>query len=245
MKITMIGHCTVLIEAAGQRILTDPYFGLRGNPLYARAQPPAQRRDDLPAIDLVLISHNHFDHIDRPFLRSLPPSVPVLAPFVTSWMTRLKGARHVVGVRPWQHRDFPPVSITAVPARHITFSVGYIVEADGLRVYFAGDTYYRGFMEKIGRECKPDVALMPVTTYRIPMTMGETQAVRAVQAIAPSTVIPIHLGLRPRSSLLRSGQTPEHFRERLQHAGSAAQVVILREGESFQAGKQVARSILP
>jgi L-ascorbate metabolism protein UlaG (beta-lactamase superfamily) len=233
MKITMIGHSTVLIEVAGSRILTDPYFGLHGNPAYARPRPPARSREELSNVDLVLVSHNHFDHIDRRFLRALPPSVPVLAPAASAWMTRLKGGRNVNGLKPWERRSFASVSITAVPARHVTFTVGYIVEAGGKRVYFAGDTYLASFMERIGHEFHPDVALIPVTTFRIPMTMGETQAVEAVRLLAPQVVIPIHLGLRPRSPLMRTSQTPEGFRERAQQAGLSAETVILQEGESW------------
>ncbi len=233
MKITMIGHSTVLIEVAGARILTDPYFGPHGNPAYARPRPSARRREELSNVDLVLISHNHFDHIDRRFLRALPQSVPVLAPAVSAWMTRLKGGHNVIGLKPWQRRAFASVTITAVPARHVTFTVGYIVEADGRRIYFAGDTYFAGFMERIGREFHPDVALIPVTTFRIPMTMGETQAVEAVRLLAPQVVIPIHLGLKPRSPLMRTSQTPEGFRERAHQAGLSAKIVILQEGESW------------
>ena len=233
MKITMIGHSTVLIEVAGTRILTDPYFGLHGNPAYARPRPPARTREELSNVDLVLVSHNHFDHVDRRFLRALPQSVPVLAPAASAWMTRLKGGRNVTGLKPWERRAFAAVSITAVPARHVTFTVGYIVEADGKRIYFAGDTYLAGFMERIGREFRPDVALIPVTTFRIPMTMGETQAVEAVRRLAPDVVIPIHLGIKPRSPLMRTSDTPEGFRERAQQAGLSAKIVLLQEGESW------------
>jgi len=233
MKITMIGHSTVLIEVAGTRILTDPYFGLHGNPAYARPRPPARTREELSNVDLVLVSHNHFDHVDRRFLRALPQSVPVLAPAASAWMTRLKGGRNVTGLKPWERRAFAAVSITAVPARHVTFTVGYIVEAESKHVYFAGDTYLAGFMERIGREFRPDVALIPVTTFRIPMTMGETQAVEAVRRLAPDVVIPIHLGIKPRSPLMRTSDTPEGFRERAQQAGLSAKIVLLQEGESW------------
>jgi L-ascorbate metabolism protein UlaG (beta-lactamase superfamily) len=233
MKITMIGHSTVLIEVAGGRILTDPYFGLHGNPAYARPRPPARSREELSNVDLVLVSHNHFDHIDRRFLLALPQSVPVLAPAASAWMTRLKGGRNVTGLKPWERKSFAAVSITAVPARHVTFAVGYIIEADGKRIYFAGDTYLAAFMERIGREFRPDVALIPVTTFRIPMTMGETQAVEAVRLLAPEVVIPIHLGLRPRSPLMRTAHTPEGFRERASQAGLKAEIVILQEGQSW------------
>jgi L-ascorbate metabolism protein UlaG (beta-lactamase superfamily) len=233
MKITMIGHSTVLIEVAGKRILTDPYFGLHGNLAYARPRPPARSREELSNVDLVLISHNHFDHIDRRFLRALPQSVPVFAPAASAWMTRIKGGRNVTGLKPWERRSFATASITAVPARHVTFTGGYIIEADSKRIYFAGDTYLANFMERIGRELRPDVALIPVTTFRIPMTMGEKQAVEAVRLLAPQVVIPIHLGIIPRSPLMRTSHSPGGFRERARQAGLSANIVILQEGESW------------
>ena len=233
MKITMIGHSTVLIEISGERILTDPYFGLQGNPAYARPHPPAQSREQLSNVDLVLVSHNHFDHTDRRFFRALPQAVPVLAPAITAWMTRLKGGRNVIGLHAWQQKSFDGVSITALPARHVTFTIGYGIEGEGKRIYFAGDTYLADFMTKVGRELRPDVALIPVTTFRIPMTMGETQAVEAVRRLSPKVVIPIHLGIIPRSPLMRTTDTAEGFCERIRQAGLSSKIVILREGESW------------
>ncbi len=228
MKIT-----TVLIEAAGKQILTDPYFGLHGNPAYARPHPPARSREELSSVDLVLVSHNHFDHVDRRFLRMLPVSVPIFAPAITAWMTRLKGGRNVTGLKPWQQKSFDGISVTAVSARHVTFTIGYVIEAEGRRIYFAGDTYLADFMAKIGQEFHPDVALIPVTTFRIPMTMGESQAVKAVRLLSPRIVIPIHLGIVPRSPLMRTRDTPEGFRERLRQAGMNTEVMILMEGQSW------------
>jgi L-ascorbate metabolism protein UlaG (beta-lactamase superfamily) len=233
MKVTMIGHSTVLIEVAGQRILTDPYFGSWGNPAYARIAPPGKTREELLGVDLVLVSHNHWDHTDRRFFRSLAADVPVVAPRPNTWVTRLKGARNVVGLAKWRQRQFGPVRVTAVPASHIAITRGFVVEAGGRTIYFAGDTYYRGFMKEIGARFTIDVALMPVSTFRIPMTMGERGAVRAVRALSPKVVIPIHLGIAPRSPLLRTSEGPEGFRKRLQDAGIKAEVRVLREGESW------------
>ena len=232
MRLTMIGHSTVLIEAAGCRILTDPYFGHFGNPAYARIQPPAMPAENLRAVDLVLISHNHWDHIDRRFMRLVDPQVPVVAPAGRTWITRLKGAKNVVGLRPWGERSFGAVKVTAVPAHHIALAIGFLIEAESKRVYFAGDTYFGQFMERIGSQARPDVALIPVVAYRIPMTMGEKGALRAVWALRPSTVVPIHLGIAPRSPLLRTAETPERFRDLVRAAGLPVEVAILREGES-------------
>jgi L-ascorbate metabolism protein UlaG (beta-lactamase superfamily) len=234
MRITMIGHSTVLIEAAGKRILTDPYFGSWGNPAYARNAPPFMTREELRGVDLILVSHNHWDHTDHRFFRSQAASVPVLAPRAVAWLTRLKGAKNVVGLGKWELKQFGDVRVTAVPAAHIAVTRGFVVEVEDKRIYFAGDTYYRAFMKEIGKKFALDVALLPVTTYRIPMTMGEKSAVRAVDALSPKTVIPIHLGITPRNPLLRSGESPEGFMKRLRDAGSKTEVRILREGESWE-----------
>ena len=219
MKITIIGHSTVLLETQEMRILTDPYFGLKGNLAYARIAPPSRTREDLRDVHLVLVSHNHWDHTDPRFFRSLAPDVPVLAPKGSAPLTRLKGAKNVIGLKKWEQKQFAGANITAVPASHIAITRGYVIQADGKTIYFAGDTYYRPFMQDIGARFQLDLALLPVTTYRIPMTMGEESAVRAVRALSPRTVIPIHLGITPRNPLLRTKDTPEGFRQRVQSAG--------------------------
>ena len=80
MRITIIGHNTVLIETNGLRILTDPYFGSTGNAVYMRLQPPVKTREDLLDIDLALVSHNHWDHIDSQFFHMLPATSAHLRP---------------------------------------------------------------------------------------------------------------------------------------------------------------------
>jgi L-ascorbate metabolism protein UlaG (beta-lactamase superfamily) len=234
MKVTMIGHSTVLIETGETRILTDPYFGSWGNPAYARIAPPFKTREELKGVDLVLVSHNHWDHTDHRFFRSLAASVPVVAPRAGAWLTRLKGAKNVVGVGKWEQKQFGAIRVTAVPASHVAITRGFVIEAEGKNVYFAGDTYYGGFMKEIGTRFMLDLALLPVTTFRIPMTMGENSAMRAVQALSPRTVIPIHLGIIPRFPLLRTNESPEGFRKRVQAAGLRTEVRILREGESWE-----------
>jgi L-ascorbate metabolism protein UlaG (beta-lactamase superfamily) len=233
MRITMIGHSTVLMESNGSKILTDPYFGVWGNPAYKRLSPPAKRREELRDVDLVLISHNHWDHIDGRFLRSLVPATTVVAPRRSAWLTKLRGAKSLARMRAWEDRSFGPFRISSVPASHIAATIGYVVRDGDKQVYFAGDTYYGHFMKQIGQRFEIDVALIPVTTFRVPMTMGEKGAVRAVRDLEPSVVIPIHLGLRPRSPLLRTSHTPEGFARRAADAGLRSEVHVLREGQSW------------
>ena len=125
------------------------------------------------------------------------------------------------------------VDVHAVPALHAATSVGYVIRSEGKAVYFAGDTYHRPFMAEIRSRFRPDVALMPVTTYRIPLTMGEKSAVKATVALGVSVVIPIHLGVQPRSPLLRTRQTPEGFARRLAEVQPSTRVVVLGDGESW------------
>jgi L-ascorbate metabolism protein UlaG (beta-lactamase superfamily) len=232
MRITMIGHSTTRIELAGASFVTDPYFGTRGNPAYGRLAPPGLSREDAGrGLCAVLLSHNHWDHVDRPFLRALAPEVPVLCPRRTGWLTRMQGARQVLALSSWESRQLDSITVTAVPAIHSAVCTGYVLQGEGMAIYFAGDTYHGPFMKEIAQRFHPQIALLPVTTYRLPMTMGEGEAVRAVRDLSPRVVIPIHLGLRPRSPLLRTGQTPEGFERRLRQVGLPAQMVVLREGE--------------
>jgi L-ascorbate metabolism protein UlaG (beta-lactamase superfamily) len=75
---------------------------------------------------------------------------------------------------------------------------------------------------------------MPVSTYRIPLTMGEKGAVKAARDLRAGTVIPIHLGVQPRSPLLRTGQSPEGFEQRLREAGLHTEVVHLEDGDTWE-----------
>ncbi len=232
MRITLIGHCTVLIEAAGIKILTDPYFGLTGNLFFMRLVPPAKSRRDMKDVHLVLVSHDHWDHVDGEYLRLLADDVPVVVPERTRRLFKLHGAKNLVGLSAWKSVQLGSVTVMSVPALHLTSTVGFVIQGEEQQVYFAGDTFYHSFMQQIGQRFRLNAALMPVTTFRVPMTMGEKGAVRAVQALQPATVIPVHLDLMPRLPLLRTRHSPEGFIRRLRKAGLQTPVVLLRQGES-------------
>lgn len=233
MKISMIGHSTVLIEMGGMRILTDPYFSVRGNLVYSRIKSPACKREEVKDVNLVLVSHNHFDHTDGAFFRLLPSTIPVVAPSKTAWVTKLKGSQNLIGMSPWQQKTFGSVEVTAVPAWHSTVTHGYVLRSGGQTVYFTGDTYYASFMERIAREFKPQIVLMPVATFRIPLTMGEKGALKTARTLSPQVIIPIHLGIKPRSPFLRTSQSVPRFIEKLHKEGDPAIVAYLQEGESW------------
>lgn len=244
MRVTMVGHSTVLLEGAGTRMITDPWFGTAGHLAYARLHPPAFRREELREVDGVLVSHGHWDHTDRHYLRSLDEAIPVLGPAgsATRW---LMGARNFQAMRPWQSRAVGAAVVTAVPALHLARTVGYVVQLGGACAYFAGDTYHRPFMAEIGRRFRLDVALLPVATFRLPMTMGDRGAVAAVGDLGAATIIPIHLGIAPRSPLLRTDQSAGTFERYLRQAGMANAVVHLREGDFWDSDSGATLSACP
>lgn len=236
MQIKMIGHSTLLIEWRGQKILTDPYFGTQGNMAFERLSPPALSREAIGAVQLVLLSHTHWDHVDPPYFASLPPGVPVVTPKYAARSAGHLGVKNAVGLSWWESRAFGEVTVTAVPAIHDAIAAGFVIQCEGRQVYFSGDTYYAPFMKRIGRDWSLDAACIPVTTTRLPLAMGPAAAVRAVKDFAPKVVIPIHLGLRPRLAFLRTEHTPEEFEGRVRQAKLASRVVILKDGEACTVG---------
>jgi L-ascorbate metabolism protein UlaG (beta-lactamase superfamily) len=228
MQITLIGHSTVLIEAGGMKILTDPFFKTWGNPFYRRSAPPACSRQELKDVDLVLVSHTHWDHIDHQYFKLIGNVVPVFTPNLLQGLVKLSGALNVVALQLWQRRKFDGLTLTAVPAIHLAPAAGFILQIEDKTIYFAGDTYYGRFMRKIAREFSTiDVALLPVCDYRIPMTMSENGALKAIKALKPSFVIPIHLNLTPRLPIMRTHRTIEGFSEKVLQAGIETKVVLL------------------
>ena len=105
-----------------------------------------------------------------------------------------------------------------------------MVEAEGKQVYFAGDTFYGSFMGKIGERPKLALAMMPVTTFLIPMTMGNSGALKATDKLGAPAIMPIHEALQ--QGVMRPKETVETFKARLKESSSKAHVVALKEGAS-------------
>ena len=208
---TFIGHSTFLVQLGGICVLTDPIWSTRCSPVSfagpRRVRRPGQSLDALPGLDLLLVTHNHYDHMDLPTLRRVrrrwaPPTA-----------TGLRNARHLAkaGIRSaveldwWQSTELAGARVTYVPAQHFSSRTlhdrnhclwgGFVVEAGGATVYFAGDSgYCPHFAEIADRFPRIDLALLPIGAYEPRWFMRQ-------QHVDPEEAVRAHMDLRPRRSL--------------------------------------------
>jgi N-acyl-phosphatidylethanolamine-hydrolysing phospholipase D len=180
---TWIGHSTVLLQVGSKNVLTDPVFSQRAFPVQwmgpRRVMDPALPIDALPPLDVVLISHNHYDHLDKPAVKriaSAHPRTTWIVPLGLGAYIRGWGAREIVELDWWQQTEIGGLRVTATPARHFSgrrlrdrnksLWCGYALETEGNRSYFAGDTAYHPEFSEIGARCGPfDFVMIPIGAY--------------------------------------------------------------------------------
>jgi L-ascorbate metabolism protein UlaG (beta-lactamase superfamily) len=217
LRVTWLGHSTSLIEVGGARVLTDPVWGLRASPLWLagpkRFQPVPVALRQMPSVDVVIISHDHYDHLDYPTIRALAKSN---VPFVTS----LGVGAHLEawGIPPariieldwWESYDLPTggVQLTAAPSQHFsgrtpktrnaTLWSSFVVRSQRHCVFFSGDTglttQYRDIRERFGRF---DIAMLEVGAWDPAwgdMHLGPENALNALALLDAEVFLPIHWG---------------------------------------------------
>lgn len=201
----------------GLNVLTDPIWSDRASPVAfagpQRVRPPAIRFEDLPPIDLVVVSHNHYDHLDVPTLRRLAEvhRPHVVVPLGNTALLDRVGLRGSTELDWWQSVGVAPgVTVTAVLARHFsnrgafddgnTLWASFVISGPSGRVYFAGDTGYGSQFQEVARRLGPPrVALLPIGAFRprwfmSPVHMGPDQAVQAARDLQAGTSVGIHYG---------------------------------------------------
>ncbi len=209
--VTFIGHSTFLLQIGGIAVLTDPIWSVRCSPVRfagpRRARPPGQSLDALPGVELLLVTHNHYDHMDLPTLRQVRRrwAPPVATGLGNARHLAKAGIRSAVELDWWQSTELAGARLTYVPAQHFSSRGlhdrnqclwgGFVIEAGGAVVYFAGDSGYCPHFAEIGRKFpRIDLALLPIGAYEPRWFMRQ-------QHVNPEEAVRAHLDLRPRRSL--------------------------------------------
>lgn len=209
-RLTWLGHAAFLVSLAGRNFLVDPLLSRRVAGVYPNYSPSPLGAADWPRIDAVLVSHNHYDHLDLIALRSLPRDVPAVVPSgLSRWFARWN-RRPVRELAWWQSTEIGGVAITIVPSRHWSrrgiLDVnrshwgGFVIESRGRSVYHAGDTaWFDGFAEIGSKFPGLAVCMLPVGSYEPGWFMENNhltpeQACRAFVETGAHTFVPMHWG---------------------------------------------------
>jgi len=209
LRVTLINHSTTLLQFDGVNVLTDPIWSMRCSPVpFAgprRHRAPGIRFDDLPPIDAVLVSHNHYDHLDLPTLRRLPHA-PVFAPLGTADVI----GKRAIALDWWQSTKLnDAVTITLVPANHFCARAlsdrnanlwgGFVIRAPAGDIYFAGDTGWGPHFAQIADRFDIRLALLPIGSYlprwfMKPVHIDPREAVEAHAILRARRSVAIHYG---------------------------------------------------
>jgi N-acyl-phosphatidylethanolamine-hydrolysing phospholipase D len=181
-SVTWVGHATFLIQIGGLNLLTDPVWSERCSPVQfagpRRFMPPGIPFEHLPPIDLVLQTHDHYDHLDHLTVRRLASAHPDARWFVPlqlgDWL-RQRGVRVECELDWWEAAEYDGLSITGVPAQHFSgrslqrnrsLWCGWVVRGGNRSVYFVGDTGKHSSFEEISARCGPfDAVIAPIGAY--------------------------------------------------------------------------------
>lgn len=240
--ITWIGHASFLIQTPEHSVLIDPNWA-RWLKVIKRLKEPGLAIHELPAIDLVLVSHAHFDHLDKRSLKAVASDQPIVVPENVGNLVHGLGFNRVHELQRWESMELGSLRITLTPAQHWGARVlhdrhrgfgGFLIEYQGRTIYHCGDSaWFEGFSE-IGRRSAIDIALLPIGAYDAPtgrdVHMNPEEALRAFQALGAGLMIPMHYGTF-RLGFEPLEEPPDRLLGHARSLGLDEKIRILREGE--------------
>lgn len=217
IRVTFIHHSSFLIQVDNLNILTDPIWSNRCSPIRwlgpSLVKPPGLYLDELPQIDIILISHNHYDHMDIPTLKKLARKYHPIAITATGngKFLRKAGLKLISELGWWEEIRFPNgLEVSVVPARHFSgrglldqnrcLWGGFILKTRWGQLYFAGDTGYgKHFRQIRATYGAPDLAILPIGCYlpkkfMSPVHMSPSEAVQAHIELGAKTSLGMHFG---------------------------------------------------
>lgn len=254
IRITFINHTTFLIQTEGLNILTDPIWSERTSPFTfagpKRMRPAGIRFEDLPIIDVILLSHNHYDHLDVATLqRIVKEHKPrIITPLGVKEFLEQEEIKGAADMDWWQELKLSEtLTIQAVPAQHFsgrgmfdrdrTLWCGYVLKRNGGNLYFAGDTGYneRTFKE-IGERCTPiKVSILPIGAYKptwfmSPIHTSPAEAVKIFLDTQTQAAVASHFGTFPLADDSQQDPIDDLTKALKDNQLNTEKFVVLREG---------------
>ncbi len=241
VAITWIGHASFLIQFTDLNVLIDPNFA---NWLFLlkRIKRSGLRIEHLPPIDLVLLTHAHFDHFHKPTLRRLPQPKIGIMPWGVGDLAYNLGFARVVEMEWWETFSHRGWQVTFTPSKHWGARLlgdqhrgygGFVLEHQGRRIYHAGDSAYSEDFKEIGRRLRPEIALLPIGAYHPEsfrrVHMGPDEAVKAFKDLRARWLVPMHYGTF-KLSFEDLDEPPRWLRQIVSREGLTQKVRILEEG---------------
>lgn len=242
--VTWLGHAGFFVQIAGLNIAIDPNWALWHGPV-KRVRHPSLRAVDLPPIDLVMVTHAHFDHLHLPSLREIAAGQPIIVPYGVGTLVKRCGFGQIIEMSTWQTVRCRDLRVTLTPARHWGARMihdtyrhfgGFLIEGGERTLFHCGDSaLFDGFRE-IGRRSRVEVALLPIGAYDAPsgrpVHMNPEEAMDAFEMLGAELMIPMHHDTFPLGG--EPIHEPAQRLERAAHSrGRQDQVKILHEGQSI------------
>lgn len=239
--ITWVGHASFLVQTPEHSILIDPNWA-KWLKVVKRIKHPGVELRDLPSVDLVLVTHAHFDHLDRRSLRSIAAEQPIAVPRNVGSLVHGLGFERVHELAPWESFRHGTLKVTLTPAKHWGARVlhdnhrgfgGFLVEYAGRTLFHCGDSsYFKGFVE-IGKRADIDIALLPIGAYDAPskrdVHMNPEEALRAFVELRAATMVPMHFGTF-RLSYEPLAEPPQRLLKKASQLGLSEKIQFLTEG---------------
>lgn len=253
-RVTFVNHATVLIQCAGLNILTDPLWSERTSPVTfagpKRVTRPGVSLDDLPPIDFILLSHNHYDHMDLVTLRILQKRFQpkILTGLGNSLYLKERGINNALDLDWWdEHRLSDDITSVFVPARHFssrsvtdrnrTLWGGFVLKTPAGAVYFAGDTGFGSHFAELKQKFGPMLlAILPIGCYEPrwfmgPVHMNPEDAVRAHMELNTAYSLGVHFGTFQLTDESRDAPLAALDQARLGHEISPQRFFVLDPGQ--------------
>jgi len=241
VAITWIGHASFLVQFTDLNVLIDPIF-TNWLFLLKRVRRPGVKMSDLPAADLVLLTHAHFDHFHKPTLRRLPAPRIAVAPWGVGTLARGLGFDRVIELEWWDAFERNGWRVVLTPSRHWGARMlrderrgygGFVLEHQDRRIYHAGDSaYFDGFKE-IGERLRPEVALLPIGAYQPEgmrrVHMSPEDALKSFRDLGAKAFVPMHYGSF-RLSFEDPRDPPRRLMELARAEGLEKKIRVIEEG---------------